>query len=286
MTTASQTHKELFCRSFLESYKAYMPEELPWPDLDQLSLQRLRAIPFWAEALHTEREAGAMVNAYATTVNDPLVREVIALQGWEENRHACVLKFVLTHYAIAVPERPVEPLPSAETIEPAFMSFGYGECLDSFLAFGMFKLARQSGFLPESLFSIFDLVMEEEARHIMFFVNWIAYQSASQGRGATVFRVPRALWYYGKALHKLRRAMRAGDVGGEGFVATGASTFIEHLTPELVLSACLAENHRRMSRFDKALLQPRFVPTLATIALRSLKLLPWNRSRTANEPYP
>jgi hypothetical protein len=285
MHIASTAHKELFCRSFLESHKVYVPEELPWPELDILSLQRLRALPFWEEALNTEQEAGMMVNAYAATVTDPLVREAIALQGWEETRHAQLLQFVIHHYGITVAERPVAPPPGPDTIERTFIAFGYGECLDSFLAFGLFKRARQSRFFPEPLFTIFDRVMEEEARHIVFFVNWVTYQLTCQGRGAALFRAAHSSWYYGRALRKLWRAIRSPDKRGEGFVATGAGAFIDELTPAQVLSACLEENTRRMRGFDSVLLQPRFMPTVATITLRSLKLLPWRQPSLTTETY-
>ena len=47
-------HKQLFCRSFIDSYLDYKPATLPWPNLDPVSLERLRSIPFWGEALLTE----------------------------------------------------------------------------------------------------------------------------------------------------------------------------------------------------------------------------------------
>ena len=182
-------------------------------------------------------------------------------------------------------ERRGSPSPSLDNIEPAFVAFGYSECLGSFLTFGMFKLARQSGVLPEALFAIFDHVMEEEARHIVFFVNWVAYRLASQGQGAAVFRATRALWYYGKALRELLRAIREADKGGESFVATGANAVIDEFTPVLVLSACLEEHTRRMRSFDSRLLQPQFMPTMADMTLRGLKLLPRRQSRIAKGSY-
>ena len=70
----------------------------------------------------------------------------------------------------------------------AFADFGYGECLDSFLGFGVFKIARRSGFLPEPLFEIFDMLMREETRHIVFFINWMAWHEVASGRGARWLR--------------------------------------------------------------------------------------------------
>ncbi|MBW4518284.1 MAG: ferritin-like domain-containing protein [Scytolyngbya sp. HA4215-MV1] len=273
MKIGSEAHKELFCRNFMDSYQDYEPEQLAWPQLDTVTLARLRNIPFWEEALSTEREAGVMVSAFADTVGDPIIRDAIALQGREENRHGRLLEFLIRHYDIPIVERPVPPAPSQ--IEQSFIDFGFGECLDSFFAFGLFGLARQAGYFPESLFTIFEPLLDEEARHIVFFINWVTYRQVQQGRGVNLLRGSHALWHYGRAiLHLLKAFGSAGDGSGEGFTATGAKTFIDDLTVEKFLSMTLQENARRMSVFDERLLQPMLLPRLSTIALRTLKLLP------------
>ena len=81
MKLGSEQHKELFCRSFIEGHLKYEPEQLPWPELDGLALERLQTIPFWKEALYTERKAGMMVSAFAKTISDPAIQDAIALQG-------------------------------------------------------------------------------------------------------------------------------------------------------------------------------------------------------------
>ncbi len=271
MKIGSETHKELFCQSFMTSHREYEPENLPWPQLDSVALERIQGIPFWQQALDTEREAGVMVSAFADTVGDSVLREAIALQGMEEERHSRLIRTVIERYDISMPERPPVELPS--NIEQAFIGFGYGECIDSFLAFGLFGLVRPQGLFPEPLFEIFDAVLQEEARHIMFFVNWVAYLQISQGRGA-ILRTTDSLWHYGKAIRKLVGIVSDSDSEGDGFTATGASTFIDELTPEMFLSTCIKENQRRMSAFDSRLLQPRLLPGLAIAALRTIRLLP------------
>ena len=70
----------------------------------------------------------------------------------------------------------------SDNVETRFKDFGFGECMDSFLGFGVFKIAMQSQFLPKEMFAIFETLMYEETRHIVFFVNWMAYTQATQGR--------------------------------------------------------------------------------------------------------
>jgi len=273
----SPAHKELFCRHFKETYQHYVPEELPWPELDDAALQRLRSVPFWQEVLHTELRAGAIVKAFTATIDDPLLKEAVALQGFEEARHADLIRVMIKRYGIEVDEHPLDTLPA--DIETAFKDFGFGECVDSFLGFGVFKIARQSGFLPESMFAIFDRLMYEETRHIVFFVNWMAYRQVQVGGGAGWRRGLASLRYYGRALRRLvgtaRRGAQAND--GKDFSATQASVFLNGFTFRRFLEDCYSENDRRMNEFDTHLLRPRFLPDLAGAALASLRL--WSLRR-------
>jgi hypothetical protein len=193
MKIGSDAHKALFCRHFTETYQDYVPDALPWPALDEGALGRLRAVPFWQEVLHTELRAGAIVRAFTETIEDQELRAAVALQGFEEARHAELIRVMIRRYGIDAVEQPLQPLPG--DITTAFKDFGFGECMDSFLGFGVFKIARESGFLPEPMFTIFETLMYEETRHIVFFVNWMAYdqvrcgQVAAWRRGATAQRV-------------------------------------------------------------------------------------------------
>ena len=58
-------------------------------------------MPFWQEVYHTERRAGAIVDAFMPTVRDPVVREAVALQGREETRHAKLIRVMIDRYGIA-----------------------------------------------------------------------------------------------------------------------------------------------------------------------------------------
>ncbi len=272
MKIGSSAHKELFCRTFLEGHRRYEPESLPWPALDGESLALLRSLPFWTFALQAEADAGPLITACAALEHDPLVRESLQLQADEETRHAGILRHMIGRYGLQADEPTVE-LP-ADVVE-GFIDFGFEECFDSFGAFGLFQLAREHALFPAPLFDVFEHVIEEEARHIVFFINWFAHRQLNQGQAARVLRQPKALWHYAKALRKLVGLVRDDDgPEGQDFIVSGAASFVDDLTPMLVLSRCLAENERRMAGFDRRLLVPRLGPAFARVALGVLERLP------------
>ena len=79
----------------------------------------------------------------------------------------------------------------------------------------IFRLARDARILPETLTSLFTRLLVEEARHIVFFVNWIAWDRYRRGlRGAVLQAIP-ALW-------SLRRAIVRRVKGGAGDAARAA----------------------------------------------------------------
>lgn len=284
MKLGSEEHKQLFCRNFIDSHIEYQPENFPWPELDDIHLNRLKSIPFWREALTIEQDAGKMVTSFAETINDPLIKEAIALQGREEQRHAKLIQYLINHYQIDIKAPPQAELP--KNIKQEFIKFGFGECLDSFFAFGMFGIAKQSHYLPEPFFTIFDPILDEEARHIVFFVNWITYQQIQSGRGFPLLRGVNTLLSYLGAISNLVNSFGDVDLSGDAnqeddvnpFTASSATHFMEDLTPKLFFSTCLRENQKRMARFDSNLLQPRLFPRLSQIAYQVLNLIPEKKS--------
>jgi hypothetical protein len=257
----SQEHKELFCRTFIDSHMKYEPGELAWPELDEHSLQLLRAVPVWTMALEVEINAGVMLEGFSKTQSDPLIREALALQGYEEARHGRMLQTLIDRYALYA--GPVEP--SMPPTRGAFVKFGYNECLDSFFGFGVFRLACDARIVPESLTSLFARVLFEEARHIVFFVNWIAYERARRGVGAPIVQaLPTAIGY----LHALRKTIgRAGNTKVEDRGMAAAGEIFKGLSLGKFLDVCLEENRRYMSTFDSRLLRPRVIPSIARFAL-------------------
>ncbi|MBI4060761.1 MAG: ferritin-like domain-containing protein [Elusimicrobia bacterium] len=270
IAAGSPEHKELLCSFFTDSHDPYRPDALNWPELDAAVIARLRALPIWGEAVRTEAETALAVLTMGAAEKDPVLSRAIALQGYEEQRHAEILKLLTAKYGIPVPAfSPAAPSDPSW----AFMRIGYGECFDSFFAFGLFALARDSGFFPPSLVELFEPIMQEEGRHIIFHVNWVAYNQARlpyAGRPRYVFRRGLAMWL--QALSRLKTAMRIkgeAESGQDNFTMNAHSQFGD-VSPRAFVELCLRENERRLKPYDPRLLRPEFVPSIARAVLPTL----------------
>ena len=271
LRAGSPEHKQLLARFFFETHLEYDPERIAWPELSTEELQRLTGLPFWQEAVATENVTANTVTAAAVLESDPELRRAIALQGFEEQRHARLLAALTAHYRIPVAlPAPYQP----RNLENDFLFAGFGECFDSFFAFGLFALARESGFFPTALVAMFDPVMEEEVRHILFFVNWVtARRVALPWWKRPVFRL-RCGWIILKQIAvRVRTARSLGGeppASGENFTLTAHQDIAAPVTLHGLLAQCLAENDRRMARYDARLLRPRLVPDIARVLYRIL----------------
>src|SRR6185437_14023480 len=137
------------------------------------------------------------------------------------------------------------------------MVTGFSECIDSFFAFGLFALAKQSHFFPPELVESFEPIMQEEARHILFFTNWVAWHR----RNLAWWRRP---WFWAKVAacwvwlirERIGLARGAGASKDEkpqdnNFTLTGSKAVSDiDISAAGLLDLCLAENARRMGIYD------------------------------------
>ncbi|CAM2195295.1 p-aminobenzoate N-oxygenase AurF [Paraburkholderia kururiensis] len=269
----SDDHRRMFCRMLLDTHHPYKPAVIDWPPLAPDALARLTSLPIWDMAVQTEGRASVRVRTYAASIREPLLAEALALDAAEEARHKVVLSKLVQAYGIALAPEPdyIEP----RDAEWAWMLTGYSECIDSFFAFGLFRAARESGYFPEPLVETFEPVIQEEARHILFFVNWVTWYRRNLPwwrRPWHALRVA-AIWI---ALVRERLAIARGiDADGgvhdSNFLAANRGTLNATLTPKALLDMCLEENERRMSGYDARLVRPSVMPAVARFALRFLK---------------
>ena len=96
----SEAHKTAFCRMLLDTHNPYKPSIIDWPALDPDARSRLVSLPIWDIAVQTEGKARLRVLSYAETIADPLLRQAVELDGFEEGRHKEVLSNLVQAYGI------------------------------------------------------------------------------------------------------------------------------------------------------------------------------------------
>ncbi|MDR3416755.1 MAG: hypothetical protein P4L83_11265 [Nevskia sp.] len=268
----SDAHKRLFCHMLLETHNPYKPAVIDWPRLEPDALRRVTSLPIWDIAVQTEGRASIRVKTFADTVTDPLLRQALDMDGGEEARHKVVLSRLVEAYGIPLTPEP-EYLPPKDP-EWAWLVTGYSECIDSFFAFGLFEVARRSGYFPPELVETFEPVMQEEGRHILFFVNWAAWyrKNLPWWRKPLFFFKVLAVWAFlvWERIGIAKGIDAEGHIQDANFTMTGSGAVGLELKPKELIELCLAENERRMAGYDQRLLRPETVPRLARLAKRFL----------------
>lgn len=284
----TREHRRAVARMFRETFNPYRPSVIEWPTLDPATLQRIISLPIWDIAVETEGKARLRMAAYAETLSDPDMKDAILRNAWEENRHKEVLSRLVQAYGIPLAKEPPYIIP--RNAEWAYMVTGFSECVDSFFAFGLFDLARRSGFFPQELIDTFEPVMQEECRHILLFANWLAWHRAViplWKRPGFELKVI-AVW----AFLAYERIGMVRSMDGEGnireqdnnFTVSGTKDIasVDVALPEL-LDICLSENDRRFSGYDARLRRPWEAPLLARVIRRALRAGQSLSSWTASE---
>src|SRR5215467_2834089 len=276
----SEAHKQAFCRMLLDTHNPYRPSVVDWPTLEPDARDRLVSLPIWDIAMQTEGNASLRVLTYAETVSDPLLREAIEIDGFEETRHKQVLSNLVEAYGIHLAPEP-EYLPPRDP-EWAFLLAGFCECVDTFFAFCLFALAKLSGFFPPELVDTFEPVVQEEGRHIVFFVNWVAWHRRNLPAWRRILFAAKIVSVWAFLIWERIGFARGLDDGGEArarcnpqdnnFVFTGSRAIgCGNVSAAAVIDICLSEHERRFAGYDARLLRPRLMPRLMRFVRRFMR---------------
>ncbi len=262
--------RDAFCALLLETFNPYKPAIIEWPVLQPDELARLTALPFWDTAVAIEGRASLRMRAHAEALKDRLIGKALALNADEESRHKVVLHNMLEFYRIQLGQEPVYRAPT--DTEFGFLRTGFGECINSFFAFGLFDLARSSRFFPPPLVEAFEPIIQEEARHIMFFANYVAHRRATlRGVRYLAFQAKCAIAVAEQFLSRLSMAVKARSSRKKvksNFLTKGVSAVAAPTSPLDFFALCLRENDRRMGGYEPRLLRPMMMPSLVTLFLK------------------
>ena len=276
----SEAHKQAFCRMLLDTHNPYRPSVVDWPILEREARDRLVSLPIWDIAMQTEGNASLRVLSYAQTLADPLLREAVEIDGFEETRHKQVLSNLVEAYGIRLAPEPEYQRPRHP--EWAFLLAGFCECVDTFFAFGLFALAKRSGFFPPELVDTFEPVVQEEGRHILFFVNWVAWHRRNLPAlrrvlfGAKILSV----WAYliwerigiARGIDGAGGAKAGTEPQDNNFVFSGSKAIGSgNVSAAAVIDVCMSEHERRFSGYDPRLLRPDVMPRAMRFVRRFMR---------------
>lgn len=257
-------HYAMLTQLLIATYNPYKPAVLNWPVLEPETLARITSLPIWDIAVATEIKASMRIEAFAATIADPALKAALLHMAAEEARHKDVLSRLVAAYDI--PLKPEETYSPPRDAEWAFMVTGYSECVDSFFAYGLFEMARRSGYFPPELVDTFEPVVQEEGRHILFFTNWIAWHKATMPLWRRPWFALKTAAVWGFLIYE--RIGIAKDVDGlenadANFTVNGSKALTDEMDPARLIDICLAEDKKRMSGYDPRLLRPTTMPKLA-----------------------
>jgi hypothetical protein len=274
-------HKRAVGQMFRDTFNPYKPTIIDWPKLAPEERDRLVNLPIWNIAVQTEGKARIRMLSYALSLADPTWRAAVELNAWEEGRHKTVLSNLVQAYGIKLEAEP--PYPAPRRTEWAYLVTGFSECIDSFFAFGLFAVARRSGFFPPELVDTFEPVMQEECRHILLFANWLAWQRRTMPWWRRIWfelRVAAVWLFLGWERVGLARGMDDGKQTparpqNNNFTVTGAKAVSAvDIGLRDLMQLCLQENDRRFAGYDRRLCRPTTMPALTRLACWFLRRSP------------
>jgi hypothetical protein len=197
-----------------------------------------------------------------------------------------VLSNLVTSYGIPLAPEPFDRLPADP--EWGYLVTGYSECIDSFFAFGLFEVARRSGFFPPALVDTFEPVIQEEARHILLFANWLGWHRKRLGlwhRLRFELRVVCAWIFLAWERIGIARGIDSGEKPDNNFTLNGSQAVSDvDIRPLDLMAICLTENDRRFAGYDRRLLRPTTTPGLARLAVRLGRLFGHGKSSATLKP--
>ncbi|HEY9828897.1 MAG TPA: hypothetical protein V6D19_26055 [Stenomitos sp.] len=236
--------------------------------MEHAVLAKIQDAAFWTRVSSSQSEIGLIASAYAQTLQDPLLRENMALYGKEHQRLAAVVGTLVETYGFNCPGQKAASLPT--NLEQALIEAGYSDCIDVFLGFGLWELAKQAQLLPHELEQQFETYLAEKSRHLVFFVNWLAFRNVKTRKYAEGFRGVQAVWQRRGALLDWMKVF--GEK--EDSDALPTRRWLEEWTSEAFLTACLSAHRQFMQPFSTNLLKPQVAPILAALVRESLRVWP------------
>jgi hypothetical protein len=221
----------------IDTHNPYRPSIVDWPILDPEARDRLVSLPIWGVATQTEGNARLRVLSYADTIEDPLLREAIEIDGFEETRHKQVQSHIVQAYGIPWRRNRhtcVRDIPNGRSCSPVFASASTPSSPSACLRWpsdrDFFRLASST---PSNL--------------------WCR-------KRADIFS------FLSIGLPRIGATCRRGDAFSSCVFTGGKAVGGVEMSAAVLIGVCLSEHERRFAGYDARLLRPNVMPYLMRFA--------------------
>ena len=170
----SEAHKTAFCRMLLDTHNPYKPAIIEWPALDAEARDRLVSLPIWDIAVQTEGKARLRVLSYAASDRRPAAAARRS-SSTASRRGATRRCSPTSSRPMASGWRPSRNIAARAIRNGPSWSPASASASTASSPSACSRWRKRSGFFPPALVDTFEPVMQEEGRHILFFVNWVAW---------------------------------------------------------------------------------------------------------------
>ena len=92
MQFGSYEHRKLFCQALTDRHIKYDLDKVPWPQLSEPELQRLRGIPLWTKVLQQKRQMALIASAAASQTRPTRLKGALLLLSQEIERQVQLLE--------------------------------------------------------------------------------------------------------------------------------------------------------------------------------------------------
>ncbi len=256
----SYHHKKLSCELISEHHRVYELSQLDWPELDDEVGKKLAAIP-WRSLAQERLAAARIIDAYGGSLKANLARNALGVIALETHRQGQFLQHLATHYQL--PEVGNRPQPKY-LIGADYKRVTHCLNVTFFLGAGLYELVSRTGYLPIDLLTLLNTQLDEQARHLCFFVNWLVIQTQEQQKPEYEPFGVFALWYQRQQILGLLKTLNRNEYDDNlpknpslGDVFMGQWRF-----PDFI-QACNQGYTQRFATFDSKLKHPAVLPQIA-----------------------
>jgi hypothetical protein len=172
LQVGSYQHQKIFCQLLTENSDF---ASLNVPSLDELTQKRLGELQFWPVLYGQLQRSSAIAQLFCQSIKGTLIREAIAHLAQEKKAIAEAIRTLCRENQLS--DFSFDETEISTAGESDFKAISHQDNMGLFWLSGLYALAIQEQYLQADVLNVFDQLLTIQARHSLFFINWLAFES-------------------------------------------------------------------------------------------------------------